>query len=115
MSYIIEIKNLTKKYMSEYSQTVALDNIDFRLKKGESCAIVGPSGSGKTTLLQILGGLDNPTSGQIIIDGQDLSKMSDKDLSKFRNSTIGFVFQFFNLQEYLTGKENVMLPGMIAK
>ncbi len=115
MKNVIEVQNLTKEYQNGGEQTVALDNINFKLSKGQSCAVVGTSGSGKTTFLQLVGGLDFPTSGKIIINGECINEMSDKELSYFRNDSIGFVFQFFNLQDYLTAKENVMLPALIAK
>lgn len=110
MSNIIEAKNLTKKYKDGDSEIVALDNVSIALPDEESMVIIGTSGSGKTTLLQLLGGLDYPTSGEVIIGGEKLNSLDDNSLSKFRNKTIGFVFQFFHLQNYLTAKENIALP-----
>lgn len=110
MSNIIEAKNLTKKYKDGDSETVALDNVSIALPEKESMVIIGTSGSGKTTLLQLLGGLDYPTSGEVIIGGEKINSLDDNSLSKFRNKTIGFVFQFFHLQNYLTAKENIALP-----
>jgi len=114
MAKIIQVKNLTKVYKKQNSKTVVLQNITFDLDAGKSMSIVGPSGSGKSTLLHILGGLDNPTSGEVKIDGQLLSEFSDKELSSFRNRKIGFVFQFFHLQDYLTAEENVALPSKMS-
>lgn len=93
----------------------ALDGVDLSVKKGDFIAIVGPSGSGKTTLADIIGGLDKPTSGEVVIDGENLAKANDKILSDFRNKKIGFVFQTFNLQPGYTALENVMLPLIFAK
>lgn len=111
----IIVKDITKFYEDGRSKITALDNISFTLEKGEDMAIVGPSGSGKTTLLNIIGGLDKPSKGKVIIDGKEISKLKDKELSRFRNKTIGFIFQFFNLQEYLKAYENVMIPMLFAK
>ncbi|XOU94832.1 MAG: ABC transporter ATP-binding protein [Candidatus Kerfeldbacteria bacterium] len=110
MSNIIEANKLTKKYKDGDSETVALDNVTIALPEKESMVIIGTSGSGKTTLLQLLGGLDFPTSGEVIIGGEKINSLDDNSLSKFRNQTIGFVFQFFHLQDYLTAKENIALP-----
>lgn len=111
MKKIIQAEHLTKVYRKGGSKTVVLQNITFDLDAGKSMSIVGPSGSGKSTLLHILGGLDNPTSGEVQIDGQLLRTLSDKELSSFRNQKIGFVFQFFHLQDYLTAEENIALPS----
>ena len=115
MEPIIVLKDVRKEYASGKGKTVALDKLNFSLPEGESIAIIGPSGSGKTTLLQILGGLDKPTSGTVEVAGKDINKLNDKELSEFRNKTIGFVFQFFNLQDYFTAKENVALPMLLAR
>lgn len=106
--------NVTKSYRDGSSKILALNNISFNLPEGESMAIIGSSGSGKTTLLHILGGLDKPNSGEVRINNQILNKLNDNELSKFRNKTIGFVFQFFYLQDYLTARENVALPLILA-
>ena len=111
---VIEVKNLTKKYRDASSEVIALDNISFSLKEGESVAIVGPSGSGKTTLLEIMAGLNNPSEGTVIIDNVNVHKGSDTEISKFRNKTLGFVFQMINLQDYFSAKENVALPLLAA-
>jgi len=93
----------------------ALASIDLKVSEGEFVTIVGPSGSGKSTLLNIIGGLDTPTMGRIEVDGQDLSKASDRELSLYRNKKVGFIFQTFNLQPTHTALENVSLPLVFAK
>jgi putative ABC transport system ATP-binding protein len=110
MSALIEAKDLVKLYRMGDETVHALDGVSFTIPKGDYCAIVGPSGSGKSTLMNILGGLDTPTSGRIVIAGNDIGDMSDDDLALFRNETIGFVFQSFNLLPRLTALENVELP-----
>jgi putative ABC transport system ATP-binding protein len=114
MKYILELKNVSKSYKSGSTYTTAIKDISFNLPEGESLAIIGPSGSGKTTLLNMIGGLDKPSKGTVLIDGRDVSKLNDSALSKFRNKTIGFIFQFFNLQDYLRAEENVMIPLLLA-
>jgi putative ABC transport system ATP-binding protein len=114
MKYILQLNNVSKDYKNGEGKTTAVNDITYKLLEGESMAVVGPSGSGKSTLLNIIGGLDKPTSGSVIISDQDISKLNDKKLSQFRNKTIGFVFQFFNLQEYLKAYENVMIPMLFA-
>ena len=104
---IIELKNLNKIYKSGEIQVHAVKNVNLQIEKGEFVAIVGPSGSGKTTLLNLIGGLDSPTEGQVIIDGVDITKMKDRELIDFRLWNIGFVFQAYNLLPVLTAKENV--------
>ena len=114
MENIISATNLTKMYQDGRNTITVLDNISLNLEKGKNLVILGPSGSGKTTLLHLIGGLDNPTSGEVIINNQNLAKLSDKDLSHFPNMTMGFIFQFFYLHEYLTAQENVMMPQLLA-
>jgi putative ABC transport system ATP-binding protein len=104
---IIEIKNVSKTYNETEVQVHAVNNVTLDFQKAEFAAIVGPSGSGKTTLLNLIGGLDTPTSGEIIIDGTNLSKLNSSDLIDFRMRNIGFVFQAYNLIPVLTAKENV--------
>lgn len=107
---ILKTKNL-KKYYENSSVTVkAVDDINLDIKKGEFIAIVGTSGSGKSTLLNLLGGLDNPTSGSVVINEKDLSKMDDNELTIFRRRNIGFVFQNYNLVPILNVYENIVLP-----
>ncbi len=104
---IIETRQLTKTYNPGAIPVHALRGVDLQIEEGEFTAIVGPSGSGKTTLLNIIGGLDNPTSGQVLIDGNDISTLSENQLIDFRRDHIGFVFQAYNLIPVLTARENV--------
>lgn len=104
---VIETRDLTKVYNKEQVPVHALNGVDLEIEKGEFTAIVGPSGSGKTTLLNIIGGLDEPTAGKVIVNGTDLSTLSDSELIKFRLKHIGFVFQAYNLIPVLTAIENV--------
>jgi putative ABC transport system ATP-binding protein len=110
MTALIEARNLVKLYRMGDETVHALDGVSFEIPRGDYCAIVGPSGSGKSTLMNILGGLDTPTDGRISIAGNDIMEMNDEDLAVFRNRTIGFVFQSFNLLPRLTALENVELP-----
>jgi putative ABC transport system ATP-binding protein len=104
---ILEIKNVSKIYNESEVQVNAVNSVTLDFQEAEFAAIVGPSGSGKTTLLNLIGGLDNPTSGEIIIDGTNLSKLKSSELIDFRMRNIGFVFQAYNLIPVLTAKENV--------
>jgi putative ABC transport system ATP-binding protein len=104
---ILEIKNVSKIYNETEVQVNAVSNVTLDFQEAEFAAIVGPSGSGKTTLLNLIGGLDNPTSGEIIIDGTNLAKLKSSELIDFRMRNIGFVFQAYNLIPVLTAKENV--------
>lgn len=113
-SPIIIIKNLSKIYKTDVLETIALDNVSFEVKKGEFVAIMGPSGSGKSTLMHILGALDKPTSGEYILDGKNVEKLSDDELSEIRNKKIGFIFQSYNLLPRTTTVKNVMLPMTYA-
>lgn len=115
MAAVIDIKNLTKTYRLGDETLHALDDVSCTIAAGEFVAITGPSGSGKSTLANIIGGLDRPTAGTIMVDGEDLSKERDKQLSDYRNRHIGFVFQSFNLQGTHTALENVMLPLVFAR
>lgn len=107
---LLEIKNLKKYYGKEENTVKALDGIDLNIEKGEFVAIVGTSGSGKSTLLHMIGGLDVPTSGNVRIDGKEISEMSDNDLTIFRRRQIGFIFQNYNLVPMLNIYENMILP-----
>ena len=111
---IITVRNLSKIYKTDVLETVALNNVSFQVNKGEFVAIMGPSGSGKSTLMHILGALDKPTSGEYILDGQNVEKLTDDELSEIRNRKIGFVFQAFNLLPRTTTLKNVMLPMSYA-
>jgi len=112
---VIELKGLTKTYRLGDEVLNALDGIDLSIRTGEFVAIIGPSGSGKSTLANIIGGLDRPTSGSVVVDGTDLSHVHDRQLSDYRNRHIGFIFQSFNLQGTQTALENVMLPLVFAR
>lgn len=114
MAYI-EFKNICKIYHMGQTEIRALDNISFDIDKGELCVIVGPSGAGKTTLLNILGGMDAPTSGTILLDGRDISKLNTRQLTDYRRTDVGFVFQFYNLVQNLTALENVELAAEICR
>jgi putative ABC transport system ATP-binding protein len=114
MDTLIAAENLVKHYQMGEEVVHALDGVSFTISRGGYCAIVGPSGSGKSTLMNILGGLDTPTGGRITIDGADMSTLDDEGLATFRNRTIGFVFQSFNLLPRLTAAENVELPMIYA-
>lgn len=107
---MIEIKNLSKIFPSGSSQVKALNQITLSIKEGQFIAIVGPSGSGKSTLLNLIGGLDTPTEGEIFINNKNLSELKDKELSHYRNQVVGFIFQEFHLEPFLTVKQNVLLP-----
>ncbi len=107
---IIEIKNLQKVFRTELVETVALNGVSLTVEKGEFVAIMGPSGCGKSTLLNIVGLLDNPTSGEYQLDGVDVSKKSESERTDIRKGTLGFVFQAFNLIEDLNVEENIELP-----
>lgn len=111
---MIECKNVTKVYTSGNSETTVLKGISFSIQSGEFVAIMGPSGSGKSTLMHILGALDSPTSGTYLLDGQDVSKLSDDELAEVRKKKIGFVFQAFNLLPRATVLRNVGLPLLYA-
>ena len=114
---LLEVSNLEKIYKTRLSsnQVVALDNVNFSVEEGEYIAIMGESGSGKTTLLNLLALLDKASQGKIILDGKDLSTISDSQISKFRRDHLGFVFQDFNLLDTLTLKENILLPLILAE
>lgn len=111
----IIIQNVSKIYGSKENEVKALDNVSFEIEKGKFTIIVGQSGAGKTTLLNLLGGMDTITKGSIIVDGKDLSKLSEKELTSYRRYDVGFVFQFYNLVQNLTAKENIELATEISK
>lgn len=110
---ILEIKNLCKTYGKGETAVKALDNVSFSVEKGEFVAIIGPSGSGKSTLLHILGGVDTPTSGSVVIDGTDISRLDETALAIFRRRQIGLIYQFYNLIPILTVEENMTLPLLL--
>lgn len=111
---IISVKNVKKSYKIGRQKVDAVSDVSLSIHKGEFIALTGASGSGKSTLLQLIGGLDKPTDGEITVDGTNLGKMNDRKLSKFRNETIGFVFQFFYLQPFLRVQKNIEVPAMFA-
>ncbi len=108
--WVIEAENLTKFYEMGEIEVQALRGVSFKIRRGEVVSIMGPSGSGKSTLMNILGCLDVPTSGEYILDGENVSHLSDNELSDIRNQKVGFVFQSFNLLPRITALSNVMLP-----
>lgn len=114
MSFI-DLKDVTKTYKMGEVEIKAVDGVSFPIEKGEFVVIVGPSGAGKTTVLNILGGMDKPTSGTITVDGTDISKFKEKELTKYRRDDVGFVFQFYNLVQNLTALENVELASQICQ
>lgn len=115
MAEIIELTDLTKTYKLGDETLNALDHINLKIQSGDFVAIIGPSGSGKSTLANIISGLDKPDGGSIVVDGSDLSHLSDRKLSDYRNRHIGYVFQSFNLQANQTALENVMMPMYFAR
>ena len=115
MSGFVELKDVHKIYQMGEVEIRAVDGIDFSIDQGEFVVIVGPSGAGKTTVLNILGGMDKASSGSVMVDGKNVAEYSNKELTRFRRDDIGFVFQFYNLVQNLTAKENVELAAQICK
>ena len=115
MDKIVELKNVSKIYKIGENEFKALDNIDLSLNKGEMVVILGPSGAGKSTLLNLIGGMDTPTSGEVIIDKEDISKYNGNKLSDYRAENVGFIFQFYNILPSLTVQENVDIIKDIVK
>ena len=111
----IHLEKVSKIYGTKEVKIIAVDEISFNIAKGEFAVIVGPSGAGKTTVLNILGGMDTATSGQIWVDGRNIAKYNNRQLTSYRRDDIGFVFQFYNLVPNLTALENVELAGQICK
>src|SRR5688572_19249901 len=107
---ILETRDVTKSYGTGDAQVAALRGVSTRVDEGEFVAIMGPSGSGKSTLLTILGGIESPTTGQVLLEGVDLATLSDDDRTKLRRRRLGFIFQSFNLLPNLTAEENIALP-----
>lgn len=107
---ILRVENLSKIYGKGQTQVKALDNVSFKVDKGEFVAIVGASGSGKSTLLHLIGGVDRPTSGKVLIDGKDIYKYNDDELAIFRRRQVGLIYQFYNLIPILNVEENITLP-----
>ena len=111
---IVEFQNVSRVYVNGEHELKALDGVDMKLDEGKFVVILGPSGAGKSTMLNLLGGLDSPTEGRIIVEGKDISTLSNNELAEYRASTVGFVFQFYNLVPTLTVHENVLLVKEIA-
>ena len=107
---ILKVENLSKVYGKGTTKVTALDNVSFKVDKGEFVAIVGASGSGKSTLLHLIGGVDRPTSGKVYIDGKDIYKFNDDELAIFRRRQVGLIYQFYNLIPILNVEENITLP-----
>jgi ABC-type lipoprotein export system ATPase subunit len=112
---VVDLQDVKKTYKIGRENIAALNGVSLQIRQGEFVALTGTSGSGKSTLLQMIGGLDKPSEGIVMVDGVDLKKMRDGKLSKFRNQTIGFVFQFFYLQPFLRIRTNLEVPGMFAR
>lgn len=115
MKKIVELKNVSKVYKAGEKEFKALDNIDLTINEGEFVVVLGPSGAGKSTLLNLIGGMDTPTSGQIIIDDENISNYNEEKLSEYRAENIGFIFQFYNILPTLTVLENVEIVKDIVK
>ena len=107
---ILKVENLSKVYGTKENKVVALDNVSFSVNKGEFVAIVGHSGSGKSTLLHLIGGVDRPTKGKVIIEGNDIYTLNDDNLAIFRRRQVGLIYQFYNLIPILNVEENIVLP-----
>ena len=107
---ILEVKDLYKTYGKDYREVTALNGVSFSVNKGEFIAIVGTSGSGKSTLMHLIGGVDSPTKGNIIVDGQDISEFSEKELTLYRRKKVSIIYQFYNLMPMLNVRENITLP-----
>lgn len=110
---VIEVDHIKKVYMTKKIEYVAIKDVSISLKKGEFVSVLGPSGSGKTTLMNLIGTLDRPTHGRILLDGIDVSSLNDNQLAAIRNRKIGFIFQSYNLVPYLSVMQNVLLPLMV--
>jgi len=108
------VEEVWKVYRGEGFRVEALRGVSFQVSEGEFCVVMGPSGSGKSTLLNLIGTIDTPTKGRIVIDGVDITRLSEAEKDRFRNRKVGFIFQFFNLINELTVLENVMLPALIC-
>jgi putative ABC transport system ATP-binding protein len=114
LTNVLNVENVSKMYLSPAGEFTALKDINFSVKKGELVSIVGPSGSGKSTLLNIIGALDKPTSGNVLVDGIDIFALPSKEISNFRNRMIGFIFQSYNLINRTSIQKNIEIPGIIS-
>ncbi|MGL5712020.1 MAG: ABC transporter ATP-binding protein [Paraclostridium sp.] len=115
MSKILEVKNLKKTYGTKHNEQTVLNGIDFEIKKGEFVGIMGPSGAGKSTLLNIVSTIDTASSGEVIIENKNITNLDNKQISKFRRESLGFIFQDFNLLDTLSVKDNIALPLSLAR
>jgi putative ABC transport system ATP-binding protein len=115
MGILAELKGVSRVYQKGKERVEVLHELDLRIPEGDFLALMGPSGSGKTTLLNLLGGLDKPTSGTVTVGGAELSSMSNSQLSNWRSTNVGFIFQFYNLLPVLTARKNVELPLLLTK
>jgi len=113
MSVVVDVKDVCKNFVLGNEEVKVLKNLEFQIEKGEFVSLMGPSGSGKSTLLYLIGGLDDPSSGQVMVNGKELKLMKDKEESILRRREIGFVFQFYNLIPNLSLEENVLLPLLL--
>ncbi len=111
---LLEAKNLHKFYKNGQKEVRAVNGVNLQIKKGQSVGIIGPSGAGKSTLLHLLGGIDKPSSGKVILDDIEIYNLPDRELARIRNRRVGFVFQFYHLMPEFTALENVMLPSLIT-
>ena len=112
---MVDVKNVRKVYHRDSQEIPVLDGINLEVPEGEFVALMGPSGSGKTTLLNLIAGIDRPTSGQVVVAGTDVAKLSESDLAKWRSQNVGFIFQFYNLIPVLSATENVELPLLLTR
>jgi putative ABC transport system ATP-binding protein len=112
---VVELTDVTKIYRQGDSPVVALDRLSLKIRRGELLAVTGKSGCGKSTLINIIGGLDSPDQGQVMINGEDITRMDDRRLTLFRRNRVGIIFQFFNLLPILSLKENILLPGLLTE
>ena len=115
MENFVQLKDVSKIYQMGEVKIIASDHLNFSISKGEFVVIVGPSGAGKTTLLNLLGGMDSVSEGEMLVDGKDIAKYNRKQLTEYRRTDVGFVFQFYNLVPNLTALENVELATQICK
>jgi putative ABC transport system ATP-binding protein len=112
---MVDVRNVVKKYRRDAEELTVLAGIDLRVPEGEFVALMGPSGSGKTTLLNMIAGIDRPTSGEVVVAGTDVARLSESELARWRSRSVGFIFQFYNLIPVLTATENVALPLLLTR